>query len=206
MANKRIKKKKTKRAMTANRIIAAENRLESKRLVQGKKAVMSAEALLKKSLKTFSEQIRVKSVREQREKFIKEQMAELENKDRSRRRGANKNKWTETDLRKYAKLKQEQALLHPHSGRKRGMIPTERSHAEMYAAIKKYEDYVARGIIKEHSILDKYEARDFMEKILTQDELEAMLKEAEEKETKLLSDKVSRLNRPNPGERYNFGF
>lgn len=191
--NKRIKKKKTKRAMTANRIVAAENRLESKRLVQGKKAVMSAEALLKKSLKTFSEQIRVKSAREQREKFIKEQMTALEKKDRSKRRGANKNKWTETDLRKYAKLKQEQALLHPHSGRKFRYNDLTSDTTEVGALIAKYNEYVDKGIIKPKSYLNNYEQASYMRnEVLTEQEMQSALNQADKWRTAAAERRAAR--------------
>lgn len=193
MANKRIKKKKTKRAMTANRIVTAENRLESKRLVQGKKAVMSANALLKKSLRTFSEQMRVKSAREQREKFIKEQMVALEKKDRSRRRGANKNKWTETDLRKYARLKQEQALLHPHSGRKFRYNEIDSNTSEVGALVAKYHDYVNRGIIQPKSYLNNYEQASYMRnEVLTKQEMQSALDQADKWRTAAAERRAAR--------------
>ena len=179
--------------MTANRIIAAENRLESKRFVQGKKAVMSAEALLKKSLKTFSEQIKVKSIREQREKFIKEQMAALENKDRSKRRGANKNKWTETDLRKYAKLKQEQALLHPHSGRKFRYNEYTSNAREVGALVAKYNEYVDKGIIKPKTYLNNYEQASYMRnEVLTKQEMQSALNQADKWRTAAAERRAAR--------------
>lgn len=191
--NKRIKKKKTKRAMTANRIIAAENRLKSKRLVQGKKAVMSADALLKKSLKTLSEQIKIKSLREQRRKFIEEQITALENKDRSRRRGPNKNKWTEVDLQKYAKLKQEQALLHPHSGRKFKYNEIDSNTSEVGALVAKYHDYVNRGIIQPKSYLNNYEQASYMRnEVLTKQEMQSVLDQADKWRTAAAERRAAR--------------
>ena len=167
--NKRIKKKKEKKRISAIKLKKAK--------------LTSAEALLKKQLKTFSEQIKVKSVREQRRKFIEEQITALENKDRSRRRGANKNKWTEVDLQKYAKLQEELKQIDPFSyASKRGMnlqFDEDSNVKEVGAMIQKYYDYVDKGIIKPRQFIDNYDQANYMASIMTVPEIQDAIKQAD---------------------------
>lgn len=134
----------------------------------------------------------MKEFKEMRTAEIQRQLEELENKDRSRRRGANKNKWSEADLKKYLKLKEELSQL---TGFVSSTVKFDDDAATEYAAIKKYYDYVDRGIIKEHSVFDKYDAREYLEKILTREELLNVLKEAETKREKLYADSRKRAEK-----------
>ena len=75
------------------------------------------------------------------------------------------------------------------------------------AIIKKYHDYVSRGIIKEQSALNKYEAEDwFKENIMTED----MMKEAVDQADKWLEKRQETYNKRmsdlKAGKLYNFGF
>lgn len=53
---------------------------------------------------------------------------------------------------------------------------------DYYTAIKKYHDYLNKGLIRESSILDKYESADAFVSTLSQGDLKKLLKEGEKKE------------------------
>lgn len=53
---------------------------------------------------------------------------------------------------------------------------------DYYAAIKKYHDYLNKGLIRESSILDKYEAADAFVATLSKGEMDALLAEGAIKE------------------------
>lgn len=136
---------------------------------------------------------------------IQREMEKLENKDRSRRRGANKNQWTEVDLQKYAKLKQELEELQPT--KRDEYFEADFNNAERWALLKKYHDYVDRGIIKKNSVLDSYsdnpgvwgveeELAKFHDSLPIQ-ELQAVVKDADEKWNKLAKESMERAARFN---------
>lgn len=67
--------------------------------------------------------------------------------------------------------------------------------ARSYVAIKKYHDYIDRGIIQEQSILDKYQIQDFMERIMNQEEYDDYITESIEKGEDLLRKDAERQMR-----------
>lgn len=80
---------------------------------------------------------------------------------------------------------------------------SDKDHATHYAAIKKYHDYVDRGIIKKQSSLDKYELADFMERIMTESEYEDYLNEANKKADELIAKSKARAS-ITPADRWGF--
>lgn len=77
--------------------------------------------------------------------------------------------------------------------------------ARSYVAIKKYHDYVDRGIIQEQSILDKYQIQDFMERIMNQEEYDEYITESIEKGEDLLrKDAERQMRRAEERSRYTF--
>ena len=127
---------------------------------------------------------------------IQKQLEELENKDRSRRRGANKNKWTETDLKKYAKLQEELKQIDPFSyASKRGMnlqFDEDSNVKEVGAMIQKYYEYVDKGIIKPREFIDNYDQANYMASIMTVPEIEEAIKQADTWKEKGLANQLKR--------------
>lgn len=79
--------------------------------------------------------------------------------------------------------------------------------ARAYTAIKKYNEYVDKGIIKEHSVLDKYQIQEFMEKIMSDEEYEDYIKESVKKGEDLLrKDEERQLKHAAERSRYTFSF
>ena len=77
--------------------------------------------------------------------------------------------------------------------------------AQSYIAIKKYYEYVDRGIIQEHSILDKYQIQDFMERIMSQEEYDDYIQESIAKGEDLLRKDAERRIR-HAEEQRNYSF
>lgn len=76
--------------------------------------------------------------------------------------------------------------------------------AKAYVAIKKYHDYVNKGVIKEQSILDKYLIQDFMERIMSQDEYDDYIEESIKKGEDLLKKDEARRMKANNNWGYSF--
>lgn len=80
-------------------------------------------------------------------------------------------------------------------------LPTEIAQTQLpdsarsYIAIKKYHDYIDRGIIQEQSILDKYQIQDFMERIMNQEEYDDYITESVKKGEDLLRKDAERQMR-----------
>lgn len=80
-------------------------------------------------------------------------------------------------------------------------LPTEIAQTQLpdsarsYVAIKKYHDYIDRGIIQEQSILDKYQIQDFMERIMNQEEYDDYITESVKKGEDLLRKDAERQMR-----------
>lgn len=113
---------------------------------------------------------------------IQREIEALENKDRSRRRGANKNKWTEVDLKKYAKLQEELNQLQVKDLRQNRVAKEYDEHSqkeEIGALMAKYHDYVDRGIIKPRNFVDNYDQASWMSSILTEPEMKKVLEQAD---------------------------
>ncbi len=113
---------------------------------------------------------------------IQREIEALENKDRSRRRGANKNQWTETDLKKYAKLQEELNQLQVKDLRQNRVAKEYDEHSqkeEIGALMAKYHDYVDRGIIKPRNFVDNYDQASWMSSILTEPEMKKVLEQAD---------------------------
>lgn len=90
-------------------------------------------------------------------------------------------------------------------------LPTEIAQTQLpdsarsYVAIKKYHDYVNRGIIQEQSILDKYQIQDFMERIMNQEEYDDYIAESIEKGEDLLrKDAERQMRRAEERRQYTF--
>lgn len=90
-------------------------------------------------------------------------------------------------------------------------LPKEIAQSQMpdsaysYTAIKKYHDYVEKGIIQEQSILDKYQIQDFMERIMSQEEYDDYVQESIKKGEDLLRKDAERRMR-HAEERRNYSF
>lgn len=113
---------------------------------------------------------------------IQRELEALENKDRSRRRGANKNKWTEADLKKYAKLQEELNQLQVKDLSQNRVAKEYDEHSqkeEIGALMAKYHDYVDRGIIKPRNFVDNYDQASWMSSILTEPEMKKVLEQAD---------------------------
>lgn len=127
---------------------------------------------------------------------IQKELEALENKDRSRRRGANKNKWTEADLQKYAKLQEELKQVDPFSyASKRGMnlqFDEDSNVKEVGAMIQKYYEYVDKGIIKPRQFIDNYDQANYMASIMTVPEIQEAIKQAEIWKEKGLANQLKR--------------
>lgn len=127
---------------------------------------------------------------------IQKELEALENKDRSRRRGANKNKWTEADLKKYAKLQEELKQVDPFSyASKRGMnlqFDEDSNVKEVGAMIQKYYEYVDKGIIKPRQFIDNYDQANYMASIMTVPEIQEAIKQAETWKEKGLANQLKR--------------
>lgn len=127
---------------------------------------------------------------------IQRELEALENKDRSRRRGANKNKWTEADLKKYAKLQDELKQIAPFSyASKRGMnlqFDEDSNVKEVGAMIQKYYEYVDKGIIKPRQFIDNYDQANYMASIMTVPEIQEAIKQAEIWKEKGLANQLKR--------------
>ena len=77
--------------------------------------------------------------------------------------------------------------------------------AQSYIAIKKYHEYVDKGIIQEHSVLDKYQIQDFMERIMSQEEYDDYIQESIAKGEDLLRKDAERRMR-HAEEQRNYSF
>lgn len=78
--------------------------------------------------------------------------------------------------------------------------------AKSYVAIKKYHDYIDKGIIREQSILDKYQIQDFMERIMNQDEYDKYVEESVQKGEELLRKDAERRMKRAEERRSRFAF
>lgn len=138
----------------------------------------------------------MKEFKEMRTAEIQRQMEELENKDRSRRRGANKNKWSEADLKKYTKLQEELKQLDPFTyASKRGMnlqFDENSNVKEVGAMIQKYYEYVDKGIIKPRQFIDNYDQANYMASIMTSLEIKEAIKQADLWKEKSLANQRKR--------------
>ncbi len=90
-------------------------------------------------------------------------------------------------------------------------LPTEIAQTQLpdsarsYIAIKKYHDYINRGIIQEQSILDKYQIQDFMERIMNQEEYDDYIAESVKKGEDLLrKDAERQMRRAEERRQYTF--
>lgn len=63
---------------------------------------------------------------------------------------------------------------------------------DYYTAIKKYHDYLNKGLIRESSILDKYESADAFVSTLSQADVNKLLKEGERKEAQIQQHAAAR--------------
>lgn len=77
--------------------------------------------------------------------------------------------------------------------------------ARAYTAIKKYHEYIDKGIIQEQSILDKYQIQDFMERIMDEEEYNEYIEESIQKGEDLLrKDAERRLKHQAEWSNYSF--
>lgn len=81
-------------------------------------------------------------------------------------------------------------------------LETEYSNAEQYVAIKRFHELVDRGIIREDSIFNKYDAPAFLNRALSFEEIQKLTEEGErealrlvEKSAKRMRDAMSRMPR-----------
>lgn len=126
---------------------------------------------------------------------IQKELEALENKDRSRRRGANKNKWTEVDLKRYAKLQEELKQIDPiYASRRRFNIYFDENsnRVDVGAMVKKYYDYLDKGIIKPREFIDHYDQATWMSTIMTIEEVKDALAQADEWRQKGLENQLKR--------------
>ena len=75
-------------------------------------------------------------------------------------------------------------------------------NADYYAAIKKYHDYVNRGLIKESSNLDKYNTADAFYETLSKGEQTDVMMVSIEKAAKLEAESLERIRQEESGEYY----
>lgn len=80
---------------------------------------------------------------------------------------------------------------------------TEGYHNKQYAAIKKYKEYVDKGLIKESSVLDKYEASESFLQTLSKKEFEDYMREANKKGEELKAQSLARM-KITPADRWGF--
>ena len=169
--NKRQRKKSTKSLINAAaRSGKRMNALGYKAIAQGKVDLAS---VLTEAYKSYKANAAIR----RREDEIRSQMRQLENKDRSRRRGANKNKWTGADIKKYAKLKSELNIINPQVKEKYSLARDAWDDADQKALtgalVKKYHDYVDAGYIKPRHFIDNYEQAAWMrDNVLSEAEME----------------------------------
>lgn len=67
-----------------------------------------------------------------------------------------------------------------------------KERGDYYAAIKKYHDYLNKGLIRESSILDKYESAEAFISTLSQGDMRKLLKEGERKEAQIQQHAAAR--------------
>lgn len=179
---KKGKKKttKTNKKRKSMKLYQTEYNSLERKLARNPRNLTAAIRLIAKEQKLSRE---MKEFKEMRTAEIEKQMEELENKDRSRRRGANKNKWSEADLKKYAKLQEELKQLNPFSyASKRGMnlqFDENSNVKEVGAMIQKYYEYVDKGIIKPRQFIDNYDQANYMASIMTNLEIKEAIKQAD---------------------------
>lgn len=82
-------------------------------------------------------------------------------------------------------------------------VSTEGYHNKQYAAIKKYKEYISKGLIKESSVLDKYEASESFLNTLSENELEDYMNEATKKGEELKAQSLARM-KITPADRWGF--
>lgn len=175
---KTTKTNKNKKRKTMKSYQAQYSSLE-RQLARNPRNLAAAIRLIAKEKKLSRE---MKEFREMRTAEIQRQLQELENKDRSRRRGANKNKWSEADLKKYAKLQEELKQLQAKDIKQNRVAREYDEHSqkeEVGALIAKYHDYIDRGIIKPKSFVDNYDQASWMSSILTEPEMKKALEQAD---------------------------
>lgn len=189
---KTTKTNKNKKRKTMKSYQAQYSSLE-RQLARNPRNLAAAIRLIAKEQKLSRE---MKEFKEMRTAEIQRQMEELENKDRSRRRGANKNKWSEADLKKYAKLQEELKQLNPFSyASKRGMnlqFDENSNVKEVGAMIQKYYEYVDKGIIKPRQFIDNYDQANYMASIMTSLEIKEAIKQADLWKEKSLANQRKR--------------
>lgn len=66
------------------------------------------------------------------------------------------------------------------------------NHAEHWAAIKRYNELVDLGIIPKGTVTDKYDAAEYLRNVMSDNELNAMVKAAEKKERVLWAKNATR--------------
>ena len=66
------------------------------------------------------------------------------------------------------------------------------NHAEHWAAIKRYNELVDLGIIPKGTVTDKYDAAEYLRNVMSDNELNAMVKVAEKKERVLWAKNATR--------------
>lgn len=211
--NKRQKKKVGKRART---IINKQNRLNKRftnesirqdnramrQFSHGMSGAGSVESNfrrlvdnLSKSNKFLSEQKQIDQFKRERGAWLSEKLATLE------ARYDKKGNLTDNQWMQYERYSNELRMLmegyEDESGYKnRPKYDDDVSiNDDDYGAIlKKYHEYIDMGLIKESSILDKYQAAQwFKEQIMTQEEMENAIRQADEWKDK--RDEKARLRR-----------
>lgn len=138
----------------------------------------------------------MKEFREMRTTEIQRQLQELENKDRSRRRGANKNKWSEADLKKYVKLQEELNQLQGKDIKQNRVAREYDEHSqkeEVGALVAKYHEYIERGIIKPRTFVDNYDQASWMSSVISEAEMKQVLDQADKWMKKSAERRAKRL-------------
>lgn len=66
------------------------------------------------------------------------------------------------------------------------------NEGQYYQAIKKYKDYINKGLIRESSILDKYESAENFVSTLSEGEIKSLLKEGDTKNELIMEHRAAR--------------